>query len=298
MGVLTATASWDDVYKIEDGDIVGPATEGDDSGVSNDPHQNLLNRTEWLYDNLTSHVVNKYHPLKLTAALPSPRSRQGLQVYPEILTDDFKLGLTEGTLSVVVDAGQSFVWRGVFEVSTSDYSEEGRTFSLSSEAATYHLRWNPDDGFVLNSLADTESYNPDSLAASDSNFDTDYNDMLIAKIVVGTSQISSIVRYSNRARLFLAGTYDEIIDTSNSWEAFTSLTLEWARTPFIVTGMSAIGDTTQEFGDTSAHSSHVIAYIGCRASPDSTRDSIYFQSTYRDNSANNGRILMSYSLFA
>jgi hypothetical protein len=49
MADLTPVSGWDNVYEIATTDIV----QGGSGGIANDPHQNLVNREEYLYDAIT-----------------------------------------------------------------------------------------------------------------------------------------------------------------------------------------------------------------------------------------------------
>ena len=84
-------------------------------------------------------------------------------------------------------------------VSTSDYIEGDRTFATLANK-TYHLRWNPTDGFTLEDLADS-GYNPSVLAEADTAFDSSYDDMLICRVVTNASNVATITNLVNKVRM-------------------------------------------------------------------------------------------------
>tara|TARA_R110002126_G_scaffold165178_4_gene313042 strand:- start:197 stop:766 length:570 start_codon:yes stop_codon:yes gene_type:complete len=88
--------------------------------------------------------------------------------------------------------------RGIVPFSTSDYTEPQRTFSTVANK-TYHLRWNPTDGFSLKDVADG-AYNPISVAEQTSIFDTSYDDMLISRVVTNSSNVCTITNLINKDR--------------------------------------------------------------------------------------------------
>jgi len=161
-----------------------------------------------------------------------------LPIFPEIQSADGKMNVTSPSAGTVqVPTLVAFQHRGIYPVSTSDYIEDDRTFTTLANK-TYHLRWNPVDGFSLEDLADS-GYNPSVLAESNVAFDSTYDDMLIARIVTSAGNVATITNLANKARLESeqtasgAGTVGATASASYS----NTFTVNWARTPFaIVTG--------------------------------------------------------------
>jgi len=127
-----------------------------------------------------------------------------LPMFPEIQTSDAKFALTVGSGQVVIDAGQTWLHRGAFQKSTDDYDLADRTFSTVANK-TYHLRWKWNGpsiapAFYLRDLADS-GYNPGALAETKADFDTTYDDMLIAKIVTNGSNVLTVTPLENRMKL-------------------------------------------------------------------------------------------------
>ncbi len=157
-------------------------------------------------------------------------------IYPEILTLDNTLALTLSTGQVVVNAGQAFLWRGLNQVSTDDYSAPSRTFATAANK-TYHLRWTAANGFQLKDLANN-SYNPSVLAEGDRSFDATYDDMLIAVITTSGTNVLTATPLKNKAMLNYNGfnSSTPVLGGSSGPqydEAFlqATFTLNWARTP-------------------------------------------------------------------
>lgn len=151
-----------------------------------------------------------------------------MPIYPDVITSDGRMSITVPAAGTVrVPAGVSFVHRGLAYYTT--VQEDLATLASN----TYHLRWNPTDGFTLNNLADS-GYNPSTLAEDDPAFDTTYDDMLVARAVVNSSNVPTVTNLSNMARL----TAKPIIigaDIKRSSQQGTNYlfdqTLNWARTP-------------------------------------------------------------------
>jgi len=132
--------------------------------------------------------------------------RASMPLFPEIQTVDGKFTITTGSGTVVIGAGQTFLHRGAFQHSTDDYELADRTFAHGANK-TYHLRWKwngPSSAptFHLYDLADS-GYNPTALAETKIDFDTKYDDMLVAKIVTNGSNVATITPLVNRMKLDL-----------------------------------------------------------------------------------------------
>lgn len=161
------------------------------------------------------------------------QARARLPIFPEIQSADGKMNVTSPSAGTVqVPSAVSFQHRGIYPVSTSDYIEDDRTFTTLANK-TYHLRWNPTDGFSLEDLADS-GYNPSVLAESDVAFDSGYDDMLVARVVTDASNVATITNLVNKNKVLLsfvktgsAGALDGVYSSTFSASEAVSL----ARTP-------------------------------------------------------------------
>jgi hypothetical protein len=79
--------------------------------------------------------------------------RQTVPLYPEVETTTGKLLFTPSPNTVVVEAGQTFIHRGVFRENTSSYSLGARTLNIPSNK-TCHIRWRYNSGSSLFSVHD------------------------------------------------------------------------------------------------------------------------------------------------
>lgn len=182
------------------------------------------------------------------------QARVRLPIFPEIFTADWKMGVTSpSTGTVRVPAGVSFQHRGIFPIVTV------QTDFPTVLSKTYHLRWNPTDGFVLKDLADT-GYNPTVAAETSDIFDSDYDDMLVARVVTNASNIATITNLVNADRLMTeilsAGAMNSpATNDANRTQAFS---WNWARKPqmsFYVTDSqtSPFASQNKTFSGSSTH---------------------------------------------
>ena len=146
-------------------------------------------------------AINPITPLRSEPLLPTGWSHSGPTVFPEILTTDNKLGVVQqGSGVITIPMGQPFIWRGVWEIRTEDYTTAQRTFSMSANK-TYHLRWRPGSGFGVYDLGN-HAYNPGgSLSEADIYFDTQIDDMLIALAQTNASNVPTITPLTNKRQL-------------------------------------------------------------------------------------------------
>lgn len=160
--------------------------------------------------------------------------RARLPIFPEVLTSDGKMGIiTPTTGQVRIPAGVTFLHRGVYTVTTT------QTDFSTSLSKTYHLRWNSTSGFALKDLSDTAVYNPSALAETHSNFDSTYDDMLIARVVTNSSNVPTITNLINLSSLKKTADYRLTLSGALNWTTrnTSSTALEWARTPVIANVM-------------------------------------------------------------
>ncbi len=136
-------------------------------------------------------------------------------VYPEILTPDNTLSVSgvnngDGTVTISIAESQEFLIQDV-KINTTGRTDLSFTVPIPTTAGqidTYHLRYSLNgkginnhipnkNSFYLINIADT-NYNPNSVDESDEQFDTKYDDMLIAKIEVDNTGSVNILSYVNR----------------------------------------------------------------------------------------------------
>lgn len=157
------------------------------------------------------------------------QARVRLPVFPEVNTADGRLAVispSNGTVRLM--PGYSFIHRGIFAVTTVQQD------FVTAGSKTYHLRWNPTDGYVLRDLANT-TYNPGGLPEGSTAFDTTYDDMLIARVITNASNAATITLLSNKADLWL----NQISDLTSAIVGFDSpssyvpysFTYNWSRSP-------------------------------------------------------------------
>ncbi len=136
-------------------------------------------------------------------------------VYPEILTPDNTLSVAsvdngDGTVTISIAEGQEFLIQDV-KVNTIGRTDLSFTVPIpttTGQVDTYHLRYSLNgksvnnhipnkNSFYLINIADT-NYNPNSVDESDEQFDTKYDDMLIAKVEIADTGNIGILSYVNR----------------------------------------------------------------------------------------------------
>lgn len=155
-----------------------------------------------------------------------------LPIFPEVMTNNGVIAVTApSTGTIRIPASATILHRGIRTYTTAE------TDLSTTASKTYHLRWNPTDGFALKDLADT-GYNSTVAAETNAAFDSSYDDMLVARIVTNSSNVVTITNLANKARLRkreLTVGPSSALTPSNWNSAFSASTaLEWARTPEIV----------------------------------------------------------------
>jgi len=152
-----------------------------------------------------------------------------LPIFPEVTTNNGVIAVTApSTGTIRVPASATILHRGIRTYTTAE------TDFATSSSKTYHLRWNPTDGFALKDLADT-GYNPTVAAETNAAFDSGYDDMLVARIVTNSSNVATITNLVNKDRLM---SYSDISlsfssTPANAMTAAFNSPLNWARAPKI-----------------------------------------------------------------
>ena len=178
-------------------------------------------------------------------------------VYPEILTPDNTLSLSgvnngDGTVTISIAEGQEFLIQDV-KINTTGRTDLSFTVPIPTTAGqvdTYHLRYSLNgksinnhipnkNSFYLISVVDT-NYNPNSVDESDEQFDTKYDDMLIAKVEIADTGTVSITPLKNK-RKFIENFRVQWVVTSTPNDTYPptvniQLTINWSRKPIISRG--------------------------------------------------------------
>jgi hypothetical protein len=179
-----------------------------------------------------------------------------LPIYPQMLTEDFRINITAPATGIVrVPGGINFLHRGINQVTTA------QTDFNTQANKTYHLRWNPSDGFALKDLSNA-GYNPAAAAETVEAFDSTYDDMLLARIVTNSSNVATITNLANAHDLRATGQNNDprgaFSGNGNPSAGFqdgvspsaitnyTAVTLNWARMPQAY--LSSINDMKPQGG--------------------------------------------------
>lgn len=127
------------------------------------------------------------------------QARARLPIFPEVQNAQFHFGvITPGTGQIRVPAGVTFLHRGIFPITSV------QTDFATDPSKTYHLRWNPTDGFSLKDLT-SGVYNPSTLAETVANFDSTYDDMLVARVITNSSNVPTITNLINKNLITASG---------------------------------------------------------------------------------------------
>lgn len=180
------------------------------------------------------------------------QARARLPIFPETQTADGRINVvTNGTGSIRVPGGITFLHRGIFPVVTA------QTDFATSISKTYHLRWNPTDGFQLMDLTDP-AYNPTTAPESSPIFDSTYDNMLVSRIVTNSSNLATITNLVNKDKIKFSYTRDYLVYgvpghlgvPSVSSAANEIISYNFARTPMFVTnGYEESGGVPNRAGD-------------------------------------------------
>lgn len=172
------------------------------------------------------------------------QARNRFPIFPEILNENKTIQVTApSTGQVRVAEDTTFRHRGIFDINTSKWPTEERTFN-TDPSKEYHLRWRKaDDAFVLLDLANA-GYNPTSLSEGNPVFDSTFDDMLVARILTTSSNVASITSLANAHQLRLSGETDytqtppyEDNKKPSEITGGNVLPINWARKPRASIGM-------------------------------------------------------------
>lgn len=145
------------------------------------------------------------------------QARARLPVFPDVQHADGHLGtFTTGPGVLRIPGGRTFLHRGIFPITTV------QTDLNTDLSKTYHLRWNPTDGFQLKDLA-SGTYNPGALAETNEAFDSKFDDMLVARVVTNSSNALTVTNLINKDRYFKS-LVKATMETGPSWTGLPRLT--------------------------------------------------------------------------
>lgn len=154
-----------------------------------------------------------------------------MPVFPEIVSSDGRINLTAPAGGTVrVPGGINILHRGVAIYTTV------QTDFATIASRTYHLRWNPTDGFQLKYLQDG-AYNPGALAETDVLFDSKYDDMLVARVITNAGNVATMTSLANknvlRHKSIMVGVpYTVVYPPGVNGSAFNfSAVVNYSRTP-------------------------------------------------------------------
>jgi len=164
-------------------------------------------------------------------------ARARLPIYPEVSNVDGRIGVTApATGTARLPGGVTFMHRGIFPVTTVQTD-----FALEANR-TYHLRWDPNNGFRMRNLADA-LYNPSSLSEGNTAFDSTYDDMLIARVSTNSSNAVTVTNLANKNDLWFAHHTGRLTDlfidpingygTAGARRNNNTFIYNWARRPRI-----------------------------------------------------------------
>ena len=129
-------------------------------------------------------------------------------VFPEIETATNVLAITDNADgTITIDAGQTWLWRGMVRYSSDDFVSADRTL-VHAASKTYHMNWHPPGiGFAVPEedylkgrfeIVDMTAAAP---VETDVSYDTTYDRMLIARIVTDNANVPTITLLKNKAHL-------------------------------------------------------------------------------------------------
>jgi hypothetical protein len=181
------------------------------------------------------------------------QARANLPIFPHVKTSTGIIPVVSaGDGQVRLPSGTNFLHRGIFNIVTAQMDFP----TLPNK--TYHLRWNPTDGFALKDLANA-TYNPGALADASPLFDSKYDDMLVSRVTTSGGNVATITNLVNFDRLALSerktGQPGGLGAGTLAYSA--TQTVGWARTPTI---KSVAGSITADVTP-AASMDHMAAFV-------------------------------------
>jgi hypothetical protein len=181
-------------------------------------------------------MIDAITPIRFPKTLEGVEPVCAMPFYPEILTPSNTLAMDISDNQIQIREGQSFVWRGVWKICTEDYSQNLRTFQLEPQKS-YHIRWQPQNGFCLKDLAD-KNYNPAQYSDAHPAFDSQFDDLFIARILMNnaTPAITLLKNMHILQTTWSTSPLSWVVGVQNNqsfdkYSAQGALMLNWGRTP-------------------------------------------------------------------
>ncbi len=184
--------------------------------------------------NLINTALENYDPGGGGPA-PVPASFLLNPIFPHITVNGGIMSVASANAQVSIPAGQTFIHRGGVLYNSSDTAAGLRTFSTVANK-TYHLRWRYNGGAPLFALLDLANagYNPGGLPETHANFDSSFDDMLIARVVTNAANTPVVTALLNRHSLahseILPGTNGQLVGQQGASFRFQS-SFAWGRSP-------------------------------------------------------------------
>lgn len=156
-----------------------------------------------------------------------------LPIYPEVQSADGRINFTQPAAGTVrMPGGVNLLHRGISVVTTSQTDFE----TLASRV--YHLRWSPQNGFQLKLLTDP-TYNPNSYPETHAEFDSTFDDVLLARVVTNSGNVATVTSLANKHDLRASGELDTAMTNAefdndvlpSQISKFRTISLNWARSP-------------------------------------------------------------------
>lgn len=234
-------------------------------------------------------------PIDTSGFLLMSQARARLPIYPFAQTTDGKLPVDAGSGQVSLVSGNTFLHRGIFQVTTP-----AQNFATSANKI-YHLRWSSSSGYALRDLSDS-GYNSGAQPEYSAVFDSSYDDMLIARVVTNESNVSTITTLINKPILSAEQSFESPVNDSLNYTtiANSAIALNWARTPTLASLKFQLIRTTQD--EISGLSSLTSGFLKTVAIAPVSAPSRYstgnVKYSYEDSSMNGGRIGFSWTINA
>jgi len=130
----------------------------------------------------------------LSGYLTMAMAQSRLPIFPHVNNSTGRLTVTSPNVGVIrLGGGSTFLHRGIAPITTAQLDFP------TDPSRTYHLRWDKVNGYRLRSLSDA-AYNPSSAAETSTQFDSKYDDMLIARITTTAANVATITVLRNLDR--------------------------------------------------------------------------------------------------
>ncbi|QIO68207.1 hypothetical protein [Rhizobium leguminosarum] len=158
-----------------------------------------------------------------------------LNVFPAILTADTTASITGSVGQIVVNPFK-WVWRQFKQLDVNSLNLAARTF-VTAASKTYHLRlsYNVGTGVQTLSLKDLSNagYNPSGLVEGATNFDTTYDDMILARVVTNAGNVPTMVPLKNASRMNASAQRTSPVMSPDPAIGFVTdaISLNWGRRP-------------------------------------------------------------------